>query len=52
MLKHRSLCLDMFGTRRLGLLVETRGRDSVLVLERRVEMWHFQAALPKRVPLF
>lgn len=49
--KHRSLCLGMFGTRRLGLLAETLGRDSVLVLERRVEMWRFEAVLPKRAPL-
>jgi hypothetical protein len=49
--KHRSLCLGMFGTRRLGLLVEIPDRDSVLVLERRVGMWRFGAALPKRVPL-
>ena len=49
--KLRSLCLDMFGTRRLGLLAEIRDRDSVLVLERRVEMWRFEAVLPKRAPL-
>jgi hypothetical protein len=49
--KHISPCLDMFGTRRLGLLAEIPDQDSVLVLERRVEMWRFRAALPKRVPL-
>jgi hypothetical protein len=49
--KHRSLYLGMFGKRRLGLLAEIPGRDSVLVLERRVGMWRFRAALPKRVPL-
>jgi hypothetical protein len=41
----------MFGTRRLGLLAVTRGRDSALVLGQQVGSCHSRVALPKTAPL-